>query len=244
MVLNGYGVNIRARRPAAQPERGAGCHPGDHVGGVVDAHVGPTGGDDGRQRPPQRRRPAAVPPGQHHGREGGRAGVTGGERRRHRLAHGESRVTGDGRSLAPEQALEALVDQEALDAEGEGERRHLASPPVAGQSAGDVGDVPDQAEVAEVRGRREDGVGHRVAAHPLRARRRPSGRSGRPGRQATSAGARRSSAPRPRRGRDRRRSSGTTAGRCTMRTWRSAAGGSRRSRTPARRHATQPSCGW
>ena len=36
--------------PGAEPERGAGGHPGDDVGRVVDAHVGPAGGDDGGER--------------------------------------------------------------------------------------------------------------------------------------------------------------------------------------------------
>ena len=116
----------------------------------MDAHVGPA-----RRRPCRRcvhhsgaeRRPSQAVSSV--GRERGGAGVAGRERRRQRLAHRVARVALDRRARAPEQPLEALVDDEALDAEGAAStgtwpaRRSLVSP------RRDVDEVPDQAEVAE-----------------------------------------------------------------------------------------------
>ena len=143
------------------------------------------------QRPPQRRRALAVPRRQQHGGERRRAGVPGRERRRQRPAHRVAGIALGGRSRPAEQALEALVDDQALGAEGERQHRDLGGAAVAGQAARDVDDVPDQAEVAELGGRRRSRCRRPGCRGPARGRRRPSGRSGRSPARTPSGRARR-----------------------------------------------------
>ena len=213
----------------------------------MDAHVGPARRHGDGQAPPQRRACACRPtPVSSVAVNAAELAWPRRERRRGRAAHRVARVALDGRAGPAEQPLEALVDDQALGAEGQrrasgpGRRRRRRQP------ARDVGEVPDQAEVAEVAWPSVNTrVGDRVAAELLELQRRPTGRSGRsagpsarrPGAAAGGgAGAgppcsradegRRQRRPGPRRrpARGRRRTPGTTAGTRTTRTARSGRG--------------------
>ena len=71
-----------------------------------------------------------------------------------------------GRAGAPEDALDALVDDQALDAQCHRERDDLIGSPRA-DAARDTDDVPDQAEVADTAGGGEHAVDDRIAADDL-----------------------------------------------------------------------------
>ena len=146
--LSGHGERQPPRRrpddsrpaqdaPGGEAEAGADGHPGDDVGRVVDAHVRPAVAD--RSSPaPTTAAPSACRPTTSAATAANAAalGVPGRERRRQRPAHRVAGVTLGGRPRPAEQPLDALVDEQALGAEGERQHRHLVGAPVAGRGRG------------------------------------------------------------------------------------------------------------
>ena len=82
--------------------------------------------------------------------------MTARKRTRRRLANQESFVSADRRPFPPKEAFDPLIDDQGFDSQQGRECQCLSRPSLTGDSASRAGNVPYEAEVAEVAGIRED----------------------------------------------------------------------------------------
>ena len=90
--------------------------------------------------------------------------MAAGKARRRRSSHPEPRVACLGWANAPEKALDALIDEQALGADQCRHGQRLTPLRRVDDGPTNADDMPDSAEVADEAGRVEHGGGKRVAA--------------------------------------------------------------------------------